>query len=226
MLVEKFEFLCTDWTYIPSLRKDQGSYKFHFISRDRVDKLQDELQHLRAQLQDESSARNLQAEMYGDLRRKHDDLEREIARRNAEQQMKTMYEELQKKYEDLTKTLGNPAQPRETGTQVDLSDDLRKRLEDLTLQVNDLKTRGLNDTNHAQVRFLCPFCGGGGGHHHGSYYYPGYSGTGETHAGETPRTPPRIHSMGTQTYYDDTRIPQHTRYPSTPQATSTPFTTG
>ncbi|KAK3742067.1 hypothetical protein QZH41_015751, partial [Actinostola sp. cb2023] len=188
--------------------------------RDRVDKLQEELQRLRTQLQDEASARNLQTEMYGDLRRKHDDLEREISRRAAENQMKTMYEDLQKKYEDLSKGVENQ-RSRDSATQVDLSDDLKRRLEDLTLQVNDLRYRG--DASPGFVRFLCPFCGGCNGHHHGSYYYPGTGGT--PPANEPPGTS-RIHSMGTQTHFVDDRIPQSTRYPSTPQATSTPYFTG
>ena len=69
-------------------------YIFH---RDPVDKLRGELQSLRAQLQQDTNARGLQAQMYDDLRRRHDDLEREMARRGAEQQMASMYDNLQKK---------------------------------------------------------------------------------------------------------------------------------
>lgn len=158
--------------------------------------------------------------MYDDLRRKQDDLEREIARKNAEQQMTSMYEGLRKKYDDLSKSV---EEPRDS-PQREVGDDLKKRLDELAMEVKGLKTKG-NETN-GTVRFLCPFCGGCGDHHHGSYYYPGFSehrGTVPTST-KQPGTPSGLHEAGTQTAED--RAAQHSRYPATPQATSTPYYNG
>ncbi|KAJ7383267.1 hypothetical protein OS493_029232 [Desmophyllum pertusum] len=81
--------------------------------RDPVDKLRDELQSLRTQLQQDTNARGLQAQMYDDLRRRHEDLERDMTRRGAEQQMTSMYDNLQKKYDALATEMSRSREMRQ-----------------------------------------------------------------------------------------------------------------
>ncbi|XP_032240001.2 uro-adherence factor A [Nematostella vectensis] len=183
--------------------------------RDPVEKLRAELQRLGAQLQEEASARTMQTHMYDDLRRKHDDLEREIARRNAEQQMSSMYNGLRSKYDELASRMGEPSRTPRQGT----DDELKRCLEELAKEVRELKTNKGSE-NPGEVRFLCPFCGGCGGHHHGDYYYPGYAGP----AAPAPDRPPSTHHE-TQAPYSGT-APLHARHATTPTATSTPFYQG
>ena len=212
-------------------------YVLNFTShRDPVEKLRGELQNLRAQLQQDSNSRGLQAQMYDDLRRRRDDLEREMARRGAEQQMASMYENLQKKYDTLANEM---SRSRENATSTSPYDDLRRRIEELSRDVNELNRRGYESPQPspsatsaqtqppevATMQFLCPFCGGSGSHSHGSYFYPGYSGppqgTPVTTTG-TPGSRPRRHTE-TQTPYTPGLTNTFVHHPTTPAAASTPY---
>lgn len=202
-----------------------------FIShRDPVEKLRGELQSLRAQLQQDTNARGLQAQMYDDLRRRHDDLEREMARRGAEQQMSSMYDNLQKKYDALANEM---SRSRENATSPSPYDDLRTRIEELARDVNELKLKDYERPTPAPapapevstMQFLCPFCGGSGSHSHGSYFYPGYSGPPQGTPVVTTGTPssrPRRHTE-TQTPYTPGVTNTFVHHPTTPAAASTPY---
>lgn len=218
--------------------------------RDPVDKLRDELQSLRTQLQQDANARGMQTQMYDDLRRRHDDLEREMARRGAEQQMANMYDNLQKKYDSLANEI---SRSRDKSKSPSPYDDLRQRIDGLARDLGDLKRKEHDRPPPPSVasppppspapapppslaqppdsflmQFLCPFCGGAGTHSHGSYYYPGYSGptqgTPEATKGTVrpPSPRPRRHTE-TQTPF----VPQVTNtfvhHPATPMAASTPY---
>lgn len=219
------------------------------LYRDPVDKLRNELKSLQTQLQQETNARGMQAQMYDDLRRRHDDLEREMARRGAEQQMANMYDNLQKKYDALASEM---SRSRDAPTSPSPYNDLRQRVEDLARDLGELKRREYDrpppsptpqlpppqpapapaptsvapppqPPDVSLMEFLCPLCGGSGTHSHGSYFYPGYSGPPQGTPSPTTGTPrPRRHTE-TQTPY----VPQVTntfvRHPTTPAATSTPY---
>lgn len=219
------------------------------LCRDPVDKLRNELQSLQTQLQQETNARGMQAQMYDDLRRRHDDLEREMARRGVEQQMANMYDNLQKKYDSLASEM---SRSKDAATSPSPYTDLRQRVEDLARDLGELKRREYDGPppsptpqlsppqpapapaptpvapppqppDVSLMQFLCPFCGGSGTHSHGSYFYPGYSGPPQGTPSPTTGTPrPRRHTE-TQTPY----VPQVTntfvRHPITPAATSTPY---
>lgn len=106
--------------------------------RDPADKLRDELQNLRAQLQQDANARGMQTQMYEDLRGRHDDLQREMARRGTEQQMANMYDNLQKKYDALANEM---SRSRENEKSTSWIDDLRHRIEGLSRDIGELKQR-------------------------------------------------------------------------------------
>ncbi|XP_022786867.1 serine/arginine repetitive matrix protein 2-like isoform X2 [Stylophora pistillata] len=206
--------------------------------RDPIDKLREELQSLRTQLQQDSNARGLQAQMYDDLRRRHDDLEREMARRGAEQQMANLYDNLQKKYDDLANEMSRSKENAATSTTTP-HDDLRRRIEELARDVGDLKQRDRQRPSRSRspspaptkepevttMQFLCPFCGDSGTHSHGNYFYPGYSGPAQETPMITTRTPtsrPRRHTE-TQTPYTPGLTNTYVHHPTTPAATSTPY---
>lgn len=219
--------------------------------RDPVDKLRDELQNLRAQLQQDANARGMQAQMYEDLRRRHDDLEREMARRGAEQQMANMYDNLQKKYDALANEM---SRSRDKPKSPSPYDDLRQRVEGLAKDIGEMKRREYDmppptptppahppppapvpTPSPAQapevflMQFLCPFCGSAGTHSHGNYFYPGYSGPAQeapaatTRATTRPSSPrPRRHTE-TQTPYTPQATNTFVHHPTTPAAASTPY---
>lgn len=189
---------------------------------------------MRTQLQQDSNARGLQAQMYDDLRRRHDDLEREMARRGAEQQMANLYDNLQKKYDELANEM---SRSRENATSPTPFDDLKRQIDELARDIGDLKRRGHErpppspSPAPAQVpevttmQFLCPFCGGSGTHSHGNYFYPGYSGPAQETPVVTTRTPtsrPRRHTE-TQTPYTPGLTNTYVHHPATPAAASTPY---
>lgn len=180
--------------------------------------------------------------MYDDLRRRHDDLERDMARRGAEQQMTSMYDNLQKKYDALANEM---SRSRENATSPSPYDDLRRRIEELARDVNDLKRREherpppspspapapalapaqAQAPEVPTMQFLCPFCGGSGSHSHGSYFYPGYSGPAQGTPVVTTGTPssrPRRHTE-TQTPYTPRLTSTFVHHPTTPAAASTPY---
>lgn len=210
---------------------------YFFTDRDPIDKLREELQSLRSQLQQDSNARGLQAQMYDDLRRRHDDLEREMARRGAEQQMANLYDNLQKKYDDLANEMSRSKENATTSTTP--QDDLRRRIEELARDVGDLKRRDHQRPSRSRspspapvkapavtaMQFLCPFCGSSGSHSHGNYFYPGYSGPEQetpTVSTRTPTSRPRRHTE-TQTPYNPGLTNTYVHHPTTPAATSTPY---
>ena len=219
--------------------------------RGPVDKLREELQSLRTQLQQDANSRGVQTQMYDDLRRRHDDLEREMARRGAEQQMTKMYDNLQQKYDSLAKEM---SQSRDNATSPPPYDDLRQRVEGLARDIEDLKRREFDRPppspqpqpqtpppppppppapsplpaqapEVSTMQFLCPFCGGAGTHSHGSYFYPGYSGPAPATPPATSGTPssrPRHHTE-TQTPYAPQVTNTFVRHPTVPAAASTPY---
>ena len=175
--------------------------------------------------------------MYDDLRRRHDDLEREMARRGAEQQMANMYDNLQKKYDALANEM---SRSKDNSTSPSHYDDLRRRIEELAGDVGDLKRREYDRPAPAPspvpstpaaapaaevhtMQFLCPFCGGSGSHNHGNYYYPGYSGPPqETPVASTGTSRPRRHTE-TQTPYTPGLTNTFVHHPTTPAAASMPY---
>ena len=182
--------------------------------------------------------------MYDDLRRRHDDLEREMARRGAEQQMSSMYDNLQKKYDALANEM---SRSRDNSTSSSPYDDLRRRIEELARDVGELKRREYDRPAPApstpapaqapttpapaqapevhMMQFLCPFCGGSGSHSHGNYYYPGYSGPPQgtpVASTGTSSSRPRRHTE-TQTPYTPALTNTFVHYPTTPEAASTPY---
>lgn len=176
--------------------------------------------------------------MYDDLRRRHDDLEREMARRGAEQQMASMYDNLQKKYDALANEM---SRNRESPTSPSTYDDLRRRIEELARDVGELKRREYDRPAPASspapstpappqapevhtMQFLCPFCGGSGTHSHGNYFYPGYSGPPEGTPVATTGTSsrPRRHTE-TQTPFTPGLTNTYVQHPTTPAAASTPY---
>lgn len=183
----------------------------------------------------------MQAQMYDDLRRRHDDLEREMARRGAEQQMASMYDNLQKKYDALANEM---SRNRENSTSPSPYDDLRRRIEELARDVGELKRREYETPapvpspapsapvpapaqapEVATMQFLCPFCGGSGSHSHGNYFYPGYSGPPQGTPVATTGTSssrPRRHTE-TQTPYTPGLTNTFVHHPTTPAAASTPY---
>lgn len=93
---------------------------------------------MRVQLQQDTNARGMQAQIYDDLRRRHDDLEREMVRRGTEQQMSNMYDNLQKKYDALANEM---SRSRENAKDTLPIDDLRHRIEELSRDIRDLKEK-------------------------------------------------------------------------------------
>lgn len=93
---------------------------------------------MRVQLQQDTNARGMQAQMYDDLRRRHDDLEREMVRRGTEQQMSNMYDNLQKKYDALANEM---TRSRENAKNTLPIDDLRHRIEELSRDIRELKEK-------------------------------------------------------------------------------------
>ena len=173
--------------------------------------------------------RTAQGQLYDDLRRRYDDLERDVARRNAEQQLSGMYDSLRKKYDDLAGELGR--RPREPPAQVGLSpqmyEDLRSRLENLARDVDAVRKRDddrpkVAVTPSGMVRFLCPFCGGCGSHSHGEYFYPGYADPAVLGPEVVHVTP--VHTSGTRTAHTPGPSGVHTRHQTTPISTSVPLT--
>ena len=200
--------------------------------RDPTDSLRADLQRLRARLQDEINARSSQGHLYDDLRRRHDDLEREIARRNAEQQLTNMYDNLRKKYDDLASDVGRRSrEPHEASPSPYMYEDLRRRLESLATDVESVRKRDDERSREkpaapsATVRFLCPFCAGYGIHSHGEYFYPGYADPGLSPPGpeSIPTTPRGVQATATQTPYTPGPSVVHSRHPTTPVITSTPY---
>ena len=171
----------------------------------------------------------MQSQLFDDLKRRHDDLEREMARRNTEQQMTSMYDNLRKKYDDLANSLAdrNQSQSAVASPQSQMLDDLKSRVDELAKELEEAKRRR-NEGSAAEnvsgnaVHFPCPLCGGTVVHVHGNYYYPGYIGP---HSVAPPRVPAgttRPSEVGTQTGYLGTPE-SHMRHPSTPVAASTPY---
>ena len=169
--------------------------------------------------------------MYDDLRRRHDDLEREMSRRGAEQQMATMYDSLRKEYDALASDI---SQNRGSKADASLYEDLRKRLDELAIEVEKIKQKDNERPPPSSppaatdpvstVRFLCPFCGGSGSHSHEEYFYPGYAGPRDSFPVATVRTPPRApRHTETQTPYNSRTTNTFIGQPAIPAAASTPY---
>ena len=194
-----------------------------------LEKLRAEIAKLRGLLRDEAGARNMQSHLFDDLRRRHDDLEREMARRNAEQQMTNMYDGLRKKYDDMARNLTQNPQPQASAMspQAQMLDDLKNRVEELAKEVKEAKRLPKEDEttekpSGSAVHFPCPLCGGTVVHVHGNYFYPGHIGTHPVAPPVIPAGSTRQSEVGTQTVYLGTPV-NHPRHPSTPVAASTPY---